>query len=71
MILKIIFNINFVDLLHRGGKGKLDLGRADNPLSVPAAPQTRIEGSTQGVSQEMKAKHSDVNSAAREEDEPR
>ncbi len=40
-------------------------------LAFLQAPQTRIEGITQGVSQEIEAKHSYADSEAWEEDEPR
>ena len=39
-------------------------------LAFLQAPQTRIEGIAQGVSQEIKAKHSDADSETREKDEP-
>jgi hypothetical protein len=71
MILKIIFNINFVSLRDYGGQGVLHWGRADDVLGVPGAPQMRFEGSAPGVSQQMKAQYSDGNSEPREEDEPR
>jgi hypothetical protein len=58
MILKIIFNLNFVNLQGRGGKGQLDR-------------KMHIEDSRQGVSQEMKATHGDGNGEAQEDDEPR
>ena len=40
-------------------------------LTFLQAPQTRIEGIAQAVSQEIKAKHSCAGSETREEDEPR
>ena len=70
MILKIIFKINFLfENLHNRGVCRRSLGlekewrtfafRGTLPfLTFLQAPQTRIEGIAQVVSQEIKAKHS-------------